>query len=86
MEQAIEDIWSAYDADKDGLLEKSEADNFYTNFVLKDERFKHYPLLAFEDWYDSVHKDNDGKISKQTMVAFLDKIHDSSLVPKEGGQ
>ena len=83
MEQAIEDIWSAYDADKDGFLEKSQADNFYTNFVLKDERFKHYPLLPFEDWYTEADKDSDGKISKKEMVDFLQKIHDSSLVPKE---
>lgn len=73
MEKAIDESWDAYDLNKDGFLEKNEANNFYTSFVLGDKRFKKV-ALPFEEWFEQMDNDKDDRVSKKEVAMFLEKL------------
>jgi len=73
MEEQIQSIWAAYDANGDGLLDRDEATTFYETFIQKDDRFKD-KVAPFDDWFKEIDSDADGQITKDEMAGYLNKM------------
>ena len=66
----IEQIWATYDTNANGVLDREEAQKFYTEFVEKDEFLK-ATVTDFESFFTKVDEDKDGKVTKDELIKFF---------------
>ena len=75
IEKVIEDIWSTYDKDGSGQLEKKELKKFLTE--LKNEiegEEKEMDQKQFDKYFKEFDLDGDGVVDRQEMKNFIRRV------------
>jgi len=76
----VDHIWSEYDADGNGTLDKEETLKFITDYLesatgetdFQDQEF----LACFNQIFKDADADGNGVLDKEEMAEFLQKISD----------
>ena len=70
----VEDIWSDFDDDDNGYLDKQETLAFVKRQLIEMGETGDFSLLDFEACFKQ-HKDNeDGLVTKAEMIQFIKKV------------
>ena len=70
----IDQIWDAYDADKDGELDKAETKKLVKDTLGDLGSGNEFSDDAFEEVFATFDKDGSGTVSQSEMVTFIEKL------------
>ena len=77
IESCVNDIWSEYDKDNSGALDKEECKTFVLNTIQEfsgRETMEDYTLENFEETFSEFDIDGNGTIDKGEMVRFIRRV------------
>ena len=72
--QTIDDIWSNFDKDNSGYLDKNETKAFINSTLTEIGENSEYGEAEFEKCFKEFDKDGNGTISRDEMRAFIRKV------------
>ena len=70
----IDELWHAYDADKNGVLDRKEAKLFITEAFQKKKGQSWISDDAFEVLFDTLDLDDSGTIEKQELMKVFESV------------
>ena len=79
IKQAIDSVWSVYDADGNGVLDMEEARNFVEHVLSKVYGEKKRKISNFPMWFNQFDRDHSGTIEKSEFVEFIERVARSEL-------
>ena len=68
---AVNSVWETYDLDKDNRLDRAESQKFFDEIINGHEKLENLP--DFETFFTTTDVDADQHITKDELVAFLNK-------------
>ena len=71
---AVEKIWGQFDVDKSGQLDRVETKNFLSTVMENIPPPNHYDDSKFDETFDAMDKNRNGKVEKSEMVMFIKSI------------
>ena len=74
IQQTVEAVWSNYDTDGNGFLDRDETFNFVLDSLRSMGQEANLTREAFEEAFAEYDADGTGKISKGEMAAYLKKV------------
>ena len=74
IDNTIEEIWTNYDKDNSGFLDKTETKQFVKNTLLEVNEKGDFSESEFEKCFKEFDKDGNGQISRDEMKAFIKKV------------
>ena len=74
IDNCIDDIWSTYDKDNSGYLDKAETRLFIKNTMCEMGESGEFSEVDFEKCFKEFDKDGSGTISKDEMKIFIRKV------------
>lgn len=74
IQQTVEAVWSNYDTDGNGFLDKDETFNFVLDSLRSMGQEANLTREAFEEAFAEYDADGTGRISKGEMAAYLKKV------------
>ena len=75
IQKCVDDIWTTYDTDKSGSLDKEETKKFVTQTLAEmQDADGNIDPAEFEKTFAEFDKDNSGTIEKDEMAAFIKKV------------
>ena len=73
--KCVEDIWSEYDKDGSGALDRKETKNFVNNSLSEmNDSGEQFSDADFDACFREFDKDGSGLIEKEEMALFIKKI------------
>ena len=70
----IEQIWSTYDVDGNGTLDKEETKKFVQDTLGNLGSGDEFSDEAFDEVFSTFDKDNSGTVEKPEMVTFIKQL------------
>ena len=69
LQEVLDSIWTRYDFDQSGTLDKDESNQLYQDIVAN--RSDLAVEGGFEAWFNSIDGDHDGTISREELGGYL---------------
>ena len=70
----VDEIWSSYDVDQNGVINKSEARDFVQTYMPDFQPGFQYTDQTFEALFSQIDSDGSGELDKKEMAAFVIKV------------
>lgn len=75
----VQGLWSEYDDDANGVLDRREARKFVQDFmtmirIREGKVDRSYKLTDFDKWFTEVDKDANGTIDMREMANFIKQL------------
>ena len=74
IDKIVQDIWSQYDKDNSGYLDKKESRPFVAQTLVDMGESGDFSEEEFEGCFKEFDKDGNGQISKEEMRDFIKKV------------
>ena len=71
---AVEKIWGQFDKDNSGQLDRAETKNFLSTVMANIPPPNNYDESKFDETFDAMDKNRNGKVEKNEMVMFIKSI------------
>ena len=73
LDKSLDELYTSFDADKNGWLDKEEAKNFMNHLAsaVDKERAKSYQKDKFNELFDEYDEDKNGFLSKSEIAQFI---------------
>jgi Ca2+-binding EF-hand superfamily protein len=67
--EVLDSVWSKYDFDQSGTLDRDESQQFYLDMVANRADLANAD--GYEAWFNKIDGDHDGTISREELGGFL---------------
>lgn len=74
IDEYINKLWTKFDDNDNGVLDKEEAKEFYKHCVVELKGKKNFRETHFLEWFDIVDTDGSGTIEKDEMTDCIKRL------------
>ena len=74
IQQCVDDIWSEYDKDNSGFLDKEETKQFVKNTLNEMQDNNDFSETDFEACFLDFDRDGSGTVHRNEMAIFIKKV------------